>query len=192
MKQNRTLAAIVAVTGLLCASGAAAHGFGEHAHGFAAGIAHPFTGLDHLLAMLAVGLWAAQLDTRAARSVVVAFLVAMAAGSVLAVAGVPLPHVEFGIAASVLVLGLVIAVALRLPLSASVALSAAFALFHGYAHGAELPLMLAPAACAAGFLLATAALIGTGCIAGRMLAIRPVRMAGLCVAVTGVALLATG
>jgi urease accessory protein len=191
MRLNRSTAASAAVVGLLLASGADAHVFGEHAGGFAAGAAHPFTGLDHLLAMIAIGMWSAQGDARSAWAVAVSFVAAMAAGSALALGGFALPHVEAGIAASVLVLGLIVALAVRLPLLAGVALSGAFALFHGYAHGAELPAMGSPFAYAVGFLLATAALIATGYAVGRTLNARLLRLAGLCVAAAGAAFLAT-
>jgi urease accessory protein len=191
MRLNRSTAASAAVVALLLASGAEAHVFGEHAGGFAAGAAHPFTGLDHLLAMIAIGMWSAQGDVRPAWAIAVSFVAAMAAGSVLALGGFALPHVEAGIAASVLVLGLIVALAVRLPLLAGVALSGAFALVHGYAHGAELPAMGSPFAYAAGFLLATAALIATGCAVGRMLNVRLLRFSGLCVAAAGAAFLAT-
>ena len=187
----RSTAASAAVVGLLLASGADAHVFGEHAGGIYAGTAHPFTGLDHLLATIAIGMWAAQGNVRSARAVAVSFVAAMAAGSVLALGGFALPHVEAGVAASVLVLGLFVALAVRLPLVAGVALSGAFALFHGYAHGAELPNMGSPFAYAVGFLLATALLTATGCTAGRMLNARLLRVAGLCVAAAGAAFLAT-
>jgi urease accessory protein len=114
----------------------------------------------------------------------------MAAGSALAIGGVALPQAETGIAASVLALGLLVAMAVRLPLAAGVALSGAFALFHGYAHGMALPAMASPLAYALGFLLATAALIAAGYGAGTIVAVRPVRFAGLCVAAAGAALLA--
>ena len=182
--------ATIAAIGLLSASGADAHVFGEHAGGFVAGAAHPFSGLDHVLAMVAVGLWAAQSGARAPWAIPLAFLAAMGAGSAVALAGFALPHVEAGIAASVLVLGLVVAAALRLPVSAGAAVAGMFAAFHGYAHGAEFPAMVAPVTYAAGFLIATAALIGAGYASGRRLGSRAVRFAGVCVAVTGAAMLA--
>ena len=175
--------------GLLCASGADAHIVGEHAGGFAAGAAHPFLGLDHVLAMLAIGLWTAQAGARRSWAIPPSFLIAMAAGGALALSGFAMPHVEAGIAASVLILGLIVAAALRLPASAGAAVAGIFALLHGYAHGAELPIMVAPAAYAAGFLAATVVLIASGYAVGRLLGNRLVRIAGLCVAVTGAAML---
>jgi urease accessory protein len=114
------------------------------AHGsIAAGLSHPLFGADHVLAMVAVGLWAAQIASvpgrKAALAIVPAtFVATMAAGFALALAGVHLPFVEPGILASVIGLGLLVAMAVRLPVAMSAAIVAVFALFHGHAHGAEL------------------------------------------------------
>jgi urease accessory protein len=191
MRLNRSIAASVAVAGILVASGADAHVFGEHAGGFGVGFAHPFGGLDHVLAMIAIGVWAAQFGARTNWAMPLSFLAAMVAGGALAIADLPLPHVDAGIAASVLMLGLLIAIAIRLPVAVGALLSAAFALWHGYAHGAEMPAMISPAGYALGFLLATSALIGIGLVVGRTLGGRSVRLAGLGVAAAGAALLAT-
>lgn len=175
------------------ASGAQAHPLAMHAAGFAAGLAHPFLGLDHLAAMLAVGLWAAQLGGRARLLVPLAFVTMMAVGAALAVSGVRLPAVEPAIGASVLVLGLLIAFAARLPLVLGLALTGAFALFHGHAHGSELPQAAAPLLYAGGFLLATAALHAAGLVAGSLLRGRYawlVRAAGAVLAGSGLLLLA--
>ena len=133
-----------------------------HGGGFTHGFAHPLLGLDHLLAMLAVGLWSAQLGGRARWAVPAAFVGVMALGGALGMAGVGLPLAEQGIAASVLILGLLIAAAVRLPLAAGVALAGIFALCHGYAHGAEMPGTAAGAVYALGFAGATALLHGCG------------------------------
>ncbi len=135
--------------------------FGES--GFAAGFVHPLFGLDHLLAMLGVGIWAAQLGGRAVWAVPGAFVSVMIAGAVLALAGAPLPMVEFGIGGSVLVMGALIALGARMPLPAAMGLVGLFALFHGHAHGTELPGFAPPAAYGAGFVLATALLHAAGC-----------------------------
>jgi urease accessory protein len=114
------------------------------AHGsIAAGLSHPLFGADHVLAMVAVGLWAAQIASvpgrKAALAIVPAtFVATMAAGFALALAGIHLPFVEPGILASVIGLGLLVAMAVRLPVAMSAAIVAVFALFHGHAHGAEL------------------------------------------------------
>ncbi|WP_324749231.1 HupE/UreJ family protein [Sphingomonas sp. LY54] len=105
--------------------------------GFVGGVAHPLLGLDHVAAMIAIGLWAAVLGRKATRQVPVAFVAAMVGGFLLAASGGSLPGVEPGIAASVLILGLLIAAAVRLPLAASMGLAGLFAVFHGHAHGSE-------------------------------------------------------
>src|SRR5579883_978366 len=112
---------------------------GHGTHGFASGFSHPLLGLDHILAMVAVGLWAAQLGGRSLWAVPATFVGVMSVGGMLGLLGVPLPMVEAGILASVLILGLFIATAVRLPLAASMLLVGAFALFHGHAHGTEIP-----------------------------------------------------
>ena len=151
-----TLAAFLSLAGF--AQAHPGHGGG----GFASGFAHPLHGLDHLLAMLAVGLWAAQLGGRAWWAVPACFVGVMACGGALGMMGVGLPFAEQGIAASVLILGLLIAAAVRLPLAAGVALVGLFALCHGYAHGAEMPETAAGAVYALGFAGATALLHGCG------------------------------
>jgi urease accessory protein len=171
---------------------AGAHPIAFHAGGFAAGLAHPFLGLDHVLAMIAVGVWAAQCGDRARLLMPAAFVAAIAAGGLLAMSGAALPHVEAGIAATVLALGLLIALAIRLPVLAGAALAAAFALWHGYAHGIELPATTSPIAYAAGFVLASALLVGVGVFAGRWTVAQPrvARIVGASVAAAGLAMLA--
>lgn len=134
------------------------------AHGFGDGFLHPLMGWDHLLAMVAVGIWAGQRGGRALWLVPSIFVVTMALGGILGFAGVGLPGVEAGILTSVLVLGTLIAAAIRLPLVAAGALVAVFALFHGYAHGSEMPSNLSGFAYGAGFSAATAMLhlVGMG------------------------------
>ncbi|MEJ5211515.1 MAG: HupE/UreJ family protein [Burkholderiales bacterium] len=144
---------------------------GHGSAGLAAGLLHPFTGWDHLLAMVAVGLWAAQARQRAAVWwLPAAFMGALLAGAVLAMAGAPqvgpATWVESGIAASVLALGLCITLALRPPLLASLFVTATFGLVHGYAHGLELPDAASPLLYTVGFLLATASLHLMGVVLG--------------------------
>jgi urease accessory protein len=122
-----------------------------------AGLSHPLLGADHVLAMIAVGLWAAQIGGRSLWTVPAAFVATMALGFALAVAGAPLPFVEPAILASVVVLGLVVATAARLGGPAAAAVVAVFALFHGHAHGGELGTAGAWSF-AAGFMIATALL----------------------------------
>src|SRR5690606_474733 len=120
-----------------------------------AGITHPITGLDHLLAMLAVGLWAAQQHGAARWTLPMTFVATMLLGGLLGFAGVELPLMESGIAASVLALGLLVAVAARPPLWVAGGLTALFAISHGVAHGLELPELASPWGYALGFVGAT-------------------------------------
>lgn len=181
-----------ALTALFLAGTAQAHTFGAHGAGFAAGLAHPFIGVDHLLAMVAVGLWAAQLGGRAIWRVPLAFMIVMALGCMLALGGLPLPAVEAGVASSVLVLGLLIAVAVRFPLVASILLVGVFALFHGHAHGQELPQATSALLYSLGFLLATGLLhasgAGLGILLGRGISANWVRAVGGGIAAAGVVL----
>jgi urease accessory protein len=156
------------------------------------GFAHPLSGLDHLVAMLAVGLWAGQRGGRAAWMIPTTFVAVLAAGAWLGARGVALPMVEPGIAASVLVLGLLVAAAARWPLAASAALVALFAVAHGHAHGSDMPLMASAVHWWSGFLAATAAVLAAGAVIGR-LATRPglVRAAGGAVAACGLYFLVT-
>jgi len=125
---------------------------------FATGFAHPWTGLDHMLALLTVGLWAGLNGGRAQWAWPAAFVAAMLVGGALGMAGVLVPLAEPGILASLIVLGLLVLAAARLPLALGAALIVLFALVHGHAHGAELPDGVAPGAYMAGFALATALL----------------------------------
>lgn len=125
------------------------------AGGFGAGILHPISGLDHVVAMVAVGLWGAFLGKPALWILPVVFPLVMALGGVLGVAGVPVPAVETGIALSGIVLGVLVALAARLPLAAAGAIVAVFAIFHGHAHGTELPNAANALAYSIGFVIAT-------------------------------------
>jgi urease accessory protein len=141
---------------------AQAHTFGSQGAGLMAGLTHPFVGLDHLLAMIAVGIWAGQLGGRAVWLIPLTFVSVMAAAASLASFGLLLPLIEPAIACSVLVLGLLIAGSVRLPTSLGALLVGLFAVFHGYAHGLELPQAASPILYGAGFVLATALLHGRG------------------------------
>jgi urease accessory protein len=143
---------------LLLPSLAQAHTGVGATSGFANGLAHPLTGLDHLCAMIAVGLWAVQRGGRAIWLVPLAFVSVMTLGAILGMAGIALPFVEKGILASVLVLGVLIAAAVRLPLVMSVILVGLFALFHGHAHGAEMPVTASGFTYGIGFVAMTAML----------------------------------
>ncbi len=150
------LATVAAATPALAHTGAGA------THGFAAGLAHPLMGLDHVLAMVMVGLWAALVGGRAVWAWPAAFVGLMVAAALLALAGLPAPGAEIGIALSVVGLGLLVALRLPLTLAAGAALCGAFALFHGHAHGAELPEGAGAGAYIAGFTLATLVLHAAG------------------------------
>lgn len=180
--------ALLASVLILLSAPASAHLLGMHGAGFDAGLIHPFTGLDHLLAMLAVGMWAAQQGGRAQWSIPLAFVAMMTLGGILALTGVHLPMVETGIATSVLVLGLLVTFSARLPLAAGATLVGIFALFHGHAHGAELPLAASPVEYALGFILATAALHGIGIALGNHMkkgSLPLLQLSGAAVAATG-------
>ncbi|MCA1326418.1 HupE/UreJ family protein [Herbaspirillum sp. alder98] len=195
---NRARLGVLALTALAAGSALAHPGHPDSvmnaSASFGAGFEHPFSGIDHLLAMLAVGLWAAQNKQRALWVLPLAFPLMMVVGALLAVAGLSLPGVETGIAASVAVLGLLIAFAVRLPLWGSTLVVSLFALFHGYAHGTELPHGSMAALYGAGFVLATAILHAAGLIvgvvAGRQMADRVVRIGGVGIAAVGAYLLA--
>lgn len=160
------------------------------AQSFGNGLAHPFSGLDHLCAMLAVGLWAAQLGGRMRWLLPMTFVTVMLAGGVLGLNGVNIPVAEQGIAASLLVLGIFIAAAVRLPTMAGMVVGGLFALFHGYAHGAEMPASAAGVSYAFGFVTASASLhligLGLGLAAQRLDASRWIRFAGAGIAACGI------
>lgn len=159
----------------------------------AEGLRHPLLGLDHVLAMVAVGLWAAQQGGRARLALPAAFLAVMLAGGLLGMAGGALPAVEVVVVGSVLALGALIALGRPLPWSLAMAIVGGFALFHGLAHGAALPGAAGGALFGAGLLLASAALLGLGIGLGRMLeraaSPRVLRYAGAVVLVGGLGLL---
>lgn len=180
--------------GLLVAlpGSALAHTGHGHVGGLASGLLHPITGLDHVLAMVAVGLLAAHLGGRSLWALPLAFMGTMLIAGAVAVAGLPLPWVEFGILASVLVLGGLIASGRTLPGTLALGLAAVFALFHGYAHGHEMPATASGLIYAAGFVSTTGLLhatgIALGLALGRFGSAAAVRSAGLAIAVTGVGL----
>lgn len=194
--KNFKLTALAALF-LLMGTPAYAHvGLAGHG-GFLHGIAHPFSGVDHLLAMVAVGLFAFQLGGRALWLVPGAFVTMMVAGGILGFSGYSLPGIETGIALSVSILGGLIAGQVRMPVAAAMAVVGCFAIIHGHAHGAELPTGAHPAAFAAGFVIATLVLhlcgLGLGLLIGRtggLTNLRLDRVAGGAIAAAGLALLA--
>ncbi len=162
MKEKYSLALLGLLAYVAILPVAEAHTFGSQGAGLMAGLTHPFVGLDHLLAMIAVGIWAGQLGGRAVWLIPLTFVSVMVAAATLASFGLLLPLMEPVIACSVLVLGLLIAGSVRLPTSVGVLLVGLFAVFHGYAHGLELPQTASPILYGAGFVLATALLHGLG------------------------------
>lgn len=157
LKRLSVTAAILAAT----AAPAFAHLNPEEHGSLMAGLSHPLSGADHMLAMIAVGLWAAQIGGKARWVVPAAFVSLMALGFVLALVGAPIPFVEPGILASVIGLGLLVALAIRVPTATSAVIVGAFALFHGHAHGGELG-GATVLTFGLGFVAATAALHGVG------------------------------
>lgn len=175
---------------------ALAHPGHDGAGGLAHGFVHPLTGIDHVLAMIAVGVLAAQYGGRALWLVPMSFLVAMAAAGAIGMAGIPVQIVEAGIGLSVVVLGLMIAFQIKPPTLVARVVVGFFALFHGYAHGSEMPGGLAGMSFAAGLLGATALLLGAGVGLGlllqrRTLSRRLIRAGGGAMALIGIAVLAS-
>ncbi|MDH5285894.1 MAG: HupE/UreJ family protein [Betaproteobacteria bacterium] len=165
----------MAVAGLLRRAAAAlallpaaalAHEETGQAAGFLAGLAHPVSGMDHVLAMISVGLWGAVLGAPAIWVLPVAFPLVMAVGGFLGLAGMPVPGVEIGIALSAIVLGAMVLLEARPPLWAAAAIVAFFAIFHGHAHGRELPPGTSALLYSLGFVVATGLLHATGILLG--------------------------
>lgn len=174
---------------------ALAHPGHDGAGGLAHGFVHPLTGIDHVLAMIAVGVLAAQYGGRALWLVPMSFLVAMAAAGVIGMAGIPVQIAEAGIGLSVVVLGLMIAFQIKPPTLVAMGVVGLFALFHGYAHGSEMPGGLAGLSFAAGLLGAMALLLGAGVGLGlllqwRTLSRRLIQAGGGAMALVGIAVLA--
>lgn len=171
------------------ASPALAHAGGALTGGFVSGFSHPLTGFDHLLAMVAVGIWGAFLGRPLVYLLPVIFPTVMAFGGVLAMLGAPAPPVELGIALSVVLLGLAITAAFRAPTWAACVVVGLFGLFHGYAHGLELPTAADPIGYSAGFVLATGMLhvigIGLGAVKDRRHGLTALRTSGGLIALAG-------
>jgi urease accessory protein len=187
--QKATLAAIL----LVLAGAAVAHEGGGIAGGFSSGFMHPVLGWDHVVAMVAVGLWGAFLGRPAIWLLPIVFPMVMAFGGAIGLSGLHLPAVETGIALSAIVLGAVVALALRPPIWVAAAIVGSFAVFHGYAHGVELPRAADPLAYSLGFVIATGMLHLVGIAIG--LVVRwpagkgTVRAVGAAIAMAGVAFL---
>jgi urease accessory protein len=186
--------ASVAAVGLIASiAPALAHTGDGGAGGFLSGLGHPVFGPDHVVAMVAVGLWGAFLGAPALWLLPIVFPLVMAAGGVLGILGVPLPAVETGIAASAIVLGVMVALAARPPLWIAAVLVGAFAVFHGHAHGRELPDGANAVAFSAGFVIATGLLHVSGIAFGQLarwpMGRLAVRGAGAMIALVGAAYL---
>ena len=193
----RQISALVFTALLLGPSAALAHTGAGAVHGLTHGFMHPLGGFDHSLAMVAVGIFAAQLGGRALWLVPMAFVLMMAGGGAASMAGIAVPFVEIGIAGSVAVLGAIVALRVRAPVAIAMGLVGLFAVFHGYAHGAEMPGTAGGAVYGLGFMAATALLhavgVGFGLLighAGWRHAPAVHRVAGCLVALAGIGLLA--
>ena len=158
--------ALFALALLAAAAPALAHTNRDVGAGLLSGLLHPLTGLDHLLAMVAVGIWGTQLGSPAIWLLPLTFPLVMSFGGVLGVRAVPLPAVEIGVAGSAAVLGVMILLSARPLLSVAAGIVGAFAIFHGHAHGAELPAAAEPLAYGLGFVLVTGLLHGAGIAIG--------------------------
>lgn len=168
---------------------ALAHAQPGLAGGFATGFLHPILGPDHVIAMVAVGLWGAQLGLPAIWVLPITFPAVMAVGGLLGVLGVPIPFIEIGIAVSAIVLGVMVASNTRPSLWITAAIVGVFAVFHGHAHGTELPEAANPLAYGVGFVIATGLLHLTGILIGLLvrwpIGQRAVQLAGGFIALLG-------
>jgi urease accessory protein len=189
-RAHRLATQVAPVLALLWAPAAFAHVGPAEAGGLLTGLLHPLSGADHVLAMLAVGLWGAQLGLPALWVLPVAFPLVMAMGGMLGFLGVPLPGVEIGIAASAIVLGAAVAFEVRPPLVIAALVVGCFAIFHGHAHGTELPPGQSALLYSLGFVIATGGLhalgIGIGTVHGRPWGRQLLRAAGAAVSAGGV------
>jgi urease accessory protein len=191
--ERGSLRIALSLTLLLASVPAWAHAGGVTG-GFLGGLAHPVFGPDHVVAMVAVGLWGAFLGAPAIWTLPIVFPLVMALGGVLGILGVPVPAVETGIATSAIVLGLMVALAARPPLWVAAVPVGAFAIFHGHAHGTELPAGADAVAYSFGFVIATGLLhlcgIAFGTLAAWPVGRIAVRTAGGAIALAGIAFLA--
>jgi urease accessory protein len=194
MLMKRALTAFVIFFSFAPAA-ALAHPGHDGAGGLVHGFVHPVTGIDHVLAMIAVGVLAALYGGRALWLVPMSFLFAMAAAGAIGMAGIPVQIVEAGIGLSIVVLGLMIAFQIKPPTLVAMVVVGFFALFHGYAHGSEMPNGPAGLSFGAGFLIATALLLSAGeglglLLQRRTLSRRLIQASGGAMALVGIAVLA--
>jgi urease accessory protein len=193
MKRRLAIArAAAGVAALVWPRLALAHTGADAGNGFLTGFLHPLTGIDHVLAMLAVGMWGAQLGPPALWMLPIAFPLVMSIGGVAGILQLPIPSIEPGIALSVIVLGSCIALDRRPPLWVAGLLVSFFAVFHGYAHGAELPNQAGAVAYSAGFVLATGLIhltgIGIGFVTHLPNGLRLLRAGGAAISLAGLVL----
>jgi len=175
---------------IFCAGAAYGHVGSQEALGWLTGFKHPISGFDHVLAMIAVGLWGAQLGAPAIWVLPVAFPLVMVFGAMLGFLGVPLPGIELGIAASAILLGIAVSLAWRPPIVVAAVVVGLFAIFHGHAHGAELPAGQSAMLYSMGFVVATGLLhalgIGIGTLQRWSWGRASLRFAGAMIALAGV------
>lgn len=189
--RSKTLLTTTAVAAVLVLAQAAQAHPGHGNGGLAAGVQHPLAGLDHLLAILAVGLFAGHRGGRSIWLMPLTFVTCMLAGGLLGIGHATAPAMEQAIAASVIVLGLLVASGPKVATTLALPLVALFAAFHGYAHGAELPAGASAISYAAGFALTTSVLLATGALIGALATRRSLvhQLTGAAIAATGVLLL---
>jgi urease accessory protein len=189
IQRPAALAVAVLIPATLITEPALAHSIGSSAAGFAGGFLHPLTGLDHMLAMVCVGIWGAELGAPAVWLLPIAFPLIMAVGGAFGVFGVPLPAGELLIALSVVVLGTLVALAWELPVAVALTIVGIFAIAHGHAHGMEMPGAVDALGFTIGFVLATGLLHLTGIAIGVLTrwpaGVLAIRACGCAVAVTG-------
>jgi urease accessory protein len=193
VNSTRGLALFALAVSVVAASPAFAHTGEGMAGGFLSGLMHPIFGWDHVVAMVAVGLWGAVLGSPAIWILPITFPLVMAIGAALGIAGIPVPFIEAGIALSGIVLGLLVMFLVRAPIVVAGVLVAFFAIFHGYAHGTELPDAANPFAYAIGFVIATGLLHVVGIVFGTLNGLAwgktAIRAGGAAIALVGTAFL---
>ena len=193
MRRFSTIFCLTIFITLISNSLASAHSGEGITGGFLSGLAHPVFGWDHVVAMVAVGLWGAVLGRPAIWILPIVFPLVMAIGAAMGVAGIPVPFIETGIALSGVLLGLMILFMIKAPMAIAAVLVGLFAIFHGHAHGTELPEAANPIAYAVGFVIATGLLHLAGIVIGTLMASEMgkwvVRAGGALIALVGAAFL---
>ena len=193
MSRSSSMIALAALSLLVMTEASFAHTGEGITGGFLSGLTHPIFGWDHVVAMVAVGLWGAILGRPAIWILPIVFPVVMAFGAALGVAGIPVPFIEAGIALSGMVLGLLIVFLIKAPMAIAAVIVGLFAIFHGHAHGTELPESANPISYAVGFVIATGLLHLFGIVFGTLMASEAgkwaVRAGGALIALVGAAFL---